>query len=140
MSMYECINCGSDDHAFPKVFLFINTFNDINNTHNSLIENKYRELNVKDTEEAFENILYYVGKESEWLCSIDCAIEYLNKKPRANDFVLNKFCTERCKKETECKTITTLLCRDIYYSYYKEFTYCTNCGIVLERKEFKVKH
>lgn len=86
MAMYECRHCGGEYSSFPKVIILLNDFpeghSSIEAYHNSKFENFFGTIEGENLTERWNKFFAELGdKESEWLCSIDCAIEYLLRIP-----------------------------------------------------------
>ncbi|PNX51811.1 MAG: hypothetical protein BV456_01665 [Thermoplasmata archaeon M8B2D] len=99
MSYYECRNCGVDEGNFPQLYIMLNSKINWNDEYNNKFENKFREITeevvkekgTKDFDwnieiqnnlgEIYKRYWNWLGDtQSDYFCSIKCAIEYLQKK------------------------------------------------------------
>ena len=82
MSLYTCKNCGSEESFFPAVMLAVNTQDPLYPYHNNEFEQRFEEFRVVfQVEESFKKLYQWLGiNKLLWFCSIECSIEFLEKK------------------------------------------------------------
>lgn len=89
MAMYECRNCGGEESTWAEVLVFPVGKDRFHLQFEKFYAEAERELLAERgytvpperdvNERAWEKLYRWMGNNTPWFCSVECAVEYLQK-------------------------------------------------------------